>query len=253
MNRVFDAYAAYYDLLYRDKDYPSEADYVASLVRRHCPDARSLLDMGCGTGGHAFPLARAGFEVTGVDLSPAMIERANVRAAGWGSDGPPPRFRVGDLRDYRHPQPVDAVVSLFHVMSYQTRNEDLVAALESASANLREGGVLVFDCWHGPGVLTDPPATRVRRLQGDGFKVTRLAEAEHVPEQNRVTVCYEILVESGGRLDRIEERHPMRYLFTPEIDLLFMKAGLRRVDALAWMGSGPPTLSDWNACHVAVK
>jgi SAM-dependent methyltransferase len=148
---------------------------------------------------------------------------------------------------------VDVVVSLFHVMSYQVENQDLADAFASAAANLRPGGLLVFDCWHGPGVLTDPPATRIRRMQGDGFEVTRLAEPVMHPGRNRVDVNYEILVEREGRLSRINERHRMRYLFTPELDLLLASAGLKRISCTRWMDDQAPGLSDWNACYVATR
>ncbi|HEY2400385.1 MAG TPA: class I SAM-dependent methyltransferase, partial [Steroidobacteraceae bacterium] len=61
MTEVFDAYAAYYDLLYRDKDYPGEARYVQSLLRRHGVSDGDLLELGCGTGRHAEQLVRLGF------------------------------------------------------------------------------------------------------------------------------------------------------------------------------------------------
>ena len=50
---VFSSYARYYDLLYRDKDYAAEAEYVASLIRKFHPAARSIIELGSGTGIHA--------------------------------------------------------------------------------------------------------------------------------------------------------------------------------------------------------
>ena len=65
---VFYSYAQYYDLLYREKDYPGEVDYVDALIKKYAVnDARTILDLGCGTGGHAILLARKGYRVTGVD------------------------------------------------------------------------------------------------------------------------------------------------------------------------------------------
>ena len=67
---TFELYAAYYDLLYEDKRYDEEAQFVARLLREQAPHARSILELGCGTGKHALALARQGFSLTGVDLSP---------------------------------------------------------------------------------------------------------------------------------------------------------------------------------------
>jgi len=67
---VFADYARYYDLLYRDKDYSAEAQYVAGLVRKFHPSARSILELGSGTGIHASLLAEKGFTVHGYRVQP---------------------------------------------------------------------------------------------------------------------------------------------------------------------------------------
>src|SRR5690606_12517084 len=164
MSTPFDAYASYYDLLYADKDYAGESDWVHGLIQDLRPDARSLLELGCGTGGHALYLARKGYAVTGVDLSDRMVALANANADREQWPTPAPTFEAGDLRGYRSGRTYDVVVSLFHVMSYQVTNDDLRAAMATAPTHLAPGGLFIFDCWYGPGVLTDPPATRVRKI-----------------------------------------------------------------------------------------
>lgn len=243
---VFDAYAAYYDLLYRDKDYATEAAYVHGLIQRHKPGARELLELGCGTGAHAACLAQHGYKIMGLDRSEAMVRQARARTNGM-------EFARGDLREFRAGRTFDVVLSLFHVMSYQTGNADLRAAMATAAAHLRPGGLFIFDCWYGPGVLSDPPTTRVRRLQGDGIAVTRIAEPDHRPNENRVDVHYEVIVEGQQGLQRIREVHAMRYLFAPEVDMLLEAAGLHRLALLSWLGDAPPNLDSWNVCFVAVK
>lgn len=249
MTQVFDAYAAYYDLLYRDKPYRDEAEYVDRLIRQTCPDAKDVLELGCGTGGHAFPLADLGYRVTGVDLSAAMVERA--RAHSLGRNKRDTEFMVGNLLDFRAGKTFDAVIALFHVVSYQTSNAALLAAMHTAAAHLRPGGAFIFDFWYGPGVLTDRPATRIRRLAGDGITAVRLAEPVMHANDNVVDVHYEILVEGKAGLQRIEEVHPMRYLFIPEIDLVLEAAGLHRTRLAAWMQDDAPEFDTWNACVVA--
>lgn len=249
---VFDAYAAYYDLLYRDKDYAGEAAYVHNLIRRHASGARTILEFGCGTGVHALELMRHGYQVTGIDRSAAMVCRAEERA-GLQSAEQVPEFIQGDLREYRAGRPFDAVLALFHVMSYQTENADLLAAMQTAATHLEPGGLFIFDCWYGPGVLTDPPTTRARRMQGEGITVTRIAEPVSFPNKNRVDVHYEVLVEGAQGMKRIHEVHAMRYLFAPEVDILLRAAGLRRLALETWLGEGEPGLGTWNVCFVCSR
>lgn len=248
----FDAYAEYYDLLYRDKNYAGEATYVGNLIRHHAPRAKSILELGCGTGTHARELIKQDFSITGVDRSNAMVQLATQRSVPGISDKSL-TFVQGDLRDFRAGRSFDVVLALFHVMSYQTSNEDLTAAMATAAAHLEPGGLLIFDCWYGPGVLTDPPVTRVRRMDGKGVRITRIAEPVHLPNENLVDVCYEIIVERAERLERIREVHSMRYLFTPEVDAMLADAGLKRVALETWMDGGTPDCDTWNACFVATK
>lgn len=252
MTSVFDAYAAYYDLLYRDKDYAAEAQYVVDHIRRYAPNATRILELGCGTGGHAECLAQMGFSVHGIDMSPTMLDRAEQRKAGLPSDlAARMTFALGDIRTVRTSETYDAVIALFHVMSYQTSNADLRAAVVTVAAHLIPGGVFIFDCWYGPGVLTDPPTTRIRRLRGDGFNIIRLAEAEQFPNENRVDIHYEVIVEGTAGIKRIYEVHSMRYLFMPEVDLLLEINGMRRLSGEIWMTGNSPELNTWNVCFVA--
>jgi predicted TPR repeat methyltransferase len=77
---VFDKYyAQFYDMLYKDKDYESESNYIISLIKKYNPEANSILDLGCGTGRHAELFSNKGFIVLGVDQSKYMLNEAMNR------------------------------------------------------------------------------------------------------------------------------------------------------------------------------
>lgn len=217
---TFNAYAGYYDLLYRDKDYVAEAEYVASHIRAYAPQARCILDLGCGTGAHAEHLARLGFVVHGVDQSTEMLARAEARKAYLPPDiAARLSFSSGDVRTVRMSKTYDVVISLFHVMSYQTTNTDIEAAFETAASHLQASGLFLFDFWYGPAVLTQTPEVRIRRLEDDDIKVTRIAEPVMHENENVVDVNYTVFIEvkRTGKIEQIREIHKMRYFFLPEL------------------------------------
>jgi len=255
---VFGAYSQYYDLLYRDKDYAAEVDYVCKLVERERPGSRSLLDLGCGTGRHDFLLAERGYQVTGIDLSSDMLQVADAERSRRLESVPraePPTFSQGDVRSVKLGRQFDVVISLFHVMSYQSTNDDLLAGLGTLHDHTRPGGLVLFDAWYGPAVLSERPAVRIKRLQGEACEVTRLAEPELHPNDNLVDVNYQIFINSRAtqQTDVLRETHRMRYLFVPEVKLLLERVGLRLERACEFGSERPLGTGTWNALFVASR
>ena len=251
---VFQEYANYYNLLYREKDYDGEAAFVRELLRRNAPQTRTLLELGCGTGRHAEYFARHGDALYGIDLSADMLTIAQERAAQLPAVlAARLRFSAGDLRTIRLEQTFDAVISLFHVMSYQTTNADLVKAFATAKAHLKPGGLFLFDFWHGPAVLSEQPAVRVKRLENDEIAVVRIAEPTLKPNENVVEVHYTVFItgKANGKVKCLQETHRMRYLFLPEIQWLCADAGLELLEANEWMTGQPPSTTSWGVYVIA--
>ena len=72
---IFQKYASFYDLLYSDKQYEKECDFITKILNEIAPKAKKILELGCGTGKHARLLAKRGFQIYGVEKSQDMIER----------------------------------------------------------------------------------------------------------------------------------------------------------------------------------
>lgn len=251
---VFDKYARYYDLLYHDKDYRGETNFVLSLLRGHVPSDGRIFEMGCGTGIHAEMLTKAGHYVHGVDCSETMLSMAAARQESLAPELLKRlSFAQGDVRVYRADRTFDVALSLFHVFSYQTSNADLQAAFATAAAHLETGGILIFDYWYGPAVLAQRPETRVKRLQGGDLSILRIAEPCMDETKNVVEVNYETIVNEAGTIEVIRESHRMRYLFLPEVELLARLNGFVVVKHYAWMTDDEPSSSSWAACSVLKK
>lgn len=252
MNQFGDLYSQYYDLLYSDKDYNSEVEYVESLIKANSKNSNTLLDMGCGTGKHAELFCEKGYIVHGVDLSEEMLKIAESRRIGREENL---QFTHSNIQELNLNKKFDIVVSLFHVMSYQNSNEELIKAFEVAKNHLSENGIFIFDFWYGPAVLTDKPTTRVKRLENNNIKITRLAEPFLDAQKNIVDVNYNVFIEDKVAKKVIEKKelHKMRYFFDTELEIICDKAKFEVLNKYEWLSNKNPDFNSWNVVWIVKK
>ena len=137
----------YYETLYDHRDLTEAKAFVKNLTSQiPLPEQAEVLDLGCGWGRHTNSLADLGYRVTGLDLSPRLIERARTMAnerdvAALGSLD----FEVGDMRTHRMNRRFDLVVNLFTSLGYFEKDEDDLMVLQNAYHHLRDGGYVVLD------------------------------------------------------------------------------------------------------------
>lgn len=176
-------------------EYAHYCDFVSRLIREHAArPAHTLLDVGCGGGKNAFNLKRR-FEVTGLDLSPAMIAQAR-------SLNPECTFVQGDMRTFGLDRTFD-VVLVDDAISHMTCRDDLVATFRAAVAHLAPGGVLIAT----PDVTTETfqqnrtiatPATRAATPDGlDVVFVENVYDPDPTDERYEATILY--LIRDHGR------------------------------------------------------
>lgn len=242
-------YSRYYDLLYKDKDYKAESDYVINLIHAQNPFAKSILELGSGTGNHAAFLCKEGFSVTGLERSADMVALAEEKAIkGFTSV-------VADITAFDIPQEFDAAISLFHVVSYLTHNDKLLSCFRIVNKHLKQNGVFIFDVWYTPAVYFQKPETRIKRLEDERLKVTRIAEPEIHYNENVVDVNYEIILEnkSAQTTEVFKEKHPMRHFSIPEIELMATFTGFKVIKAEEFLSAKRPGKDTWGICFVIQK
>ena len=249
MKQFGNLYSQYYDLLYSDKDYIREVDYIIKLIKENIDHSKTLLDMGCGTGKHAELLSNKDFIVHGIDISEDMLKIAKKKSKDKEHKLVFSNFNIQELNLNKK---FDVVVSLFHVMSYQSDQNDLIKAFEVAKNHLKNDGIFIFDFWYGPAVLKDPPVTRIKRLINDKIKVTRIAEPLINLDEKNVDVNYDIFIEDiiSKKIIEKQESHKMRYFFDDELDLISKKVGFTFKKKYEWMSKKSPNLNSWNVVWV---
>jgi SAM-dependent methyltransferase len=250
------AYANAYDLFYRDKDYQWECDLLEKVFQCYgTVPMNHLLDLGCGTGGHALPLALRGYQVVGVDRSADMLRRAEDKAASFPELHLQGRlaFHLGDLRHVQLDQQFDAVLMMFAVLSYQLSNEEVQAALQTVNRHLRPGGLFVADVWYGPAVLATRPTERTKVIATEDGKVIRAATPSVDVMRHLAQVHYHFWQIKGQQVVMEgEETHQVRFFFPQELGLFLSQAHLTLLHLSAFGAlEQPPQENTWNVLLVA--
>ena len=252
MGEVFGSlYADIYDSIYRDKNYDEECGILCKLFDLYGDGCiSSVLDLGCGTGNHALRLADLGYRVTGVDQSEEMLDIARVKAE---KKSLPVTLYQGDIKSVGINQTFDAAILMFAVLGYQVTNDDLIQALRNIRRHLRVGGLLIFDVWYGPAVLSQKPGERVSVVKEEDTTTIRLSSGTLDTFRHVCNVHFKVYkIEEGRLVGEAAEVHQMRFFFPQEIAFFLESAGFKVVHMGPFPGyEGELGEMTWNALVVA--
>ena len=161
-------------------------------------------------------------------------------------------FSQGDICNFELHKKYDAIYSVFHVFSYLTANADINSALRNVSKHLKFGGVFIFDFWYDYAVISCPPQTKIKIINSDGCKLTRISESSMLPEKNQVKVDFSLLVEdlAGGYSKWVYESHYMRYFSLLELENIAAYFGLTLIKAEEFQTGNSLGRDTWGACVV---
>ncbi len=251
MAEVFQRYAEYYDLIYRDKDYEKECDFIEEIFKKHSSTpVRSIFEGGCGTGGHAIPLAKRGYEVVGVDASEVMLGKAREKAqrAGLAMD-----FRRADLGSLDLHRKFDAALCMFAVVGYLTGNQEVEKLIRGVRGILKKDALFVFDVWNGLAVLRMLPEVRVKAMEDGERKLIRWVHPELDSFHHLCRDHYRLMVTEKGRVvDEVAETHTVRFFFPQEISYYLERTGFEVVEICPFLSSGGGVdESVWNMTCIA--
>ncbi|MFB3895162.1 MAG: class I SAM-dependent methyltransferase [bacterium] len=139
---TYAGYAPYYDTLLFDEFSQHCVDYLADLLSQQHFRGKAILDLACGTGTAAILLAKLGYQVTGIDISPAMIGIAKKKAK---SAGFPIRFFRQDMRNLKLRYQVDLVTCFFDAMNHIYTYPEFANVCKNVGKVLLPAGLFIFD------------------------------------------------------------------------------------------------------------
>jgi len=247
-------HAELYDIIYADKPYAAESEFVHQRLRKYCSGpVHRVLELACGTGRHALALERLGYEVVATDNSPSMLAQARRNAREASSSV---RFEEQDMRDLRlGDAPFDGAICLFDSIGYVETNDALAAVLNGVHRHLRLGGVFVCEFWHAAAMLRAHEPLRIRRWPISGGELLRVSETELDVVGERALVSYTLIeLREDGTYTQTRESQTNRYFLVQEMAGL-LKAS--KLTPLQWFAGysfeTPITLDTWHILVVARK
>lgn len=262
---AYQRFSYLYDRLMEDMPYDEWLRFAEQCWDKY-GKPRTVVDLGCGTGSIAIPLAQQGYEIYGIDLSEDMLAVAQQKAEAAQQRKP---FAAGgrvtwlhqDLRDWGIGRPVDAIVSFCDCFNYLLEEEDLDRAFRQAYEGLKEGGVFLFDM-HSPKQFHEYAQTQPFTLNEEDIAYIWTCdfdpgrcEIEHMltifsREEDNEMGSDDALTE---RFQRVEEVHLQRAYPLEEVQKRVKAAGFREVGCYGdflWKKSTEDTM---RAFFIAVK
>lgn len=213
---MFSKTAKYYDAIYSFKDYNAEAASVRSIIKQEHPTARSILDVGCGTGEHARRLA-TDFAVDGIDLEPEFIALAQSKVITG-------TFSVADMRQFQLEKRYDVVLCLFSSIGYLLQESEVIQALTCFSDHLADGGVMLVEPWFTPDAWQTGRPWLTPPVDLPELKICRMNVSARRGDVSLLDFHYLIATPVG--VEHVEEKHELALYSVDQLLRCFAVAGL---------------------------
>ncbi len=260
-----DGYSAYrtiqlaevYDASYADR---SDSSFWLSVAA--AAGDGPILELACGTGQVLIPLAEAGHEVIGMDLSGAMLDACRTRLAALPE---PVSRRVSlleaDMTAFDLGRTVPAILCAFNSFHHLRTVPQQLACLERCREHLDPQGLLVLDLFNpdpapAPSESPDAPdPTAVSTVEWtEGRTIRRWmsrCDYDRVAQCNECEMTYEI-IEADHSTTRLTETFPLRLIYRYELEHLLARAGFRMLALYGDYDRSPFTGESFGMIVVAV-
>ena len=228
---MFSKSVEFYDEIVKEfKDYDKECLDIDKRIKQLNPEAKTILDVACGTGEHALILSRDyGYEVDGIDLEDGFVELASKKC-------PVGRFEIADMTDFNLGKKYDVVTCLFSAIGYAGSLEKTSDAIGCFKNHLKESGVMLVEPWIDPDKFENGNSF-LRTVDKDGFKAARIGRSEVFGNISRLTFDYLVVVKD--EVYRESEVHELVLLTREELLGCFEVNGLNyEYDKIGLMDRG---------------
>lgn len=240
----YTSFAALYDLFMEDIPYDEWADWILSVLHAHGIRDGIAADLGCGTGQITRRLARAGYDMIGIDASPQMLEAASEKELpeNGGPSDPPILYLNQDIRSFELYGTVRAVVCVCDTLNYMLTPADLLSVFRLVNNYLDPGGLFLFDM-HTEAFYRSIGDSVIAEDRGCASFIWENEYDPVICENTYRMIFY--AEEEDGLYRRMEEEHVTKAYPAELITALLAEAGLKLLAVRdADNGSAPSETSE---------
>ncbi len=248
VEKRFKYIALYYDTLMKEIDYKAWVEYVLKIFKKKNKNPKIIIDLGCGTGNPTIILAKKGFKIYAVDSSKEMIEVLRKKIEKEKIRGIIPV--VGDMRNFKIKEKVDAAVSFFDTINYILTKQDLLKCYKNVRGCLNEEGVFAFDINTVYGLEKVWGTNVFIREFGNIFSVWK-SVWNHKKMVSTLYLTLFIKEKNGYR--RVDEVHQEKAFTLSEHESILRKAGFKKIDFFHHLTFTPPLEISTRVMVVAEK
>ncbi len=201
------------------------AELLPAVLERFAAGPRALLDLACGEGTFSVIMAKKGFQVTGIDLSPQMLQFARERAE---KENVNVEFLVQDIRSLLFEERFDLVTCWYDSLNYLLQLEDLEKTFNGVYRALKRGGLFIFDMntIYGLAVNWQRHPCNISQDSPEALEIDR---PSYNFEKNIATLKITGFVRKGSEWIRMDEEHKERGYTLEEIKQSLKQTGLNEL------------------------
>ncbi len=196
---MFTESSDFYDLLYSFKDYPKESEVLINQIKIKKPDAKTVLDIGCGTAEHHKYLQNE-FQIDGLDLNREFINLAKEK-------NPRGTYHVADMVDFKLEKQYDVIICLFSSIGYVKTFEKLISTLRCFYKHLKNEGLVIVEPWLTPENWYNGKI-HMLTYERDNLKICRMNQSDSEGNLSVLNFHYLIGTPEKG-VKHFEEKHEL--------------------------------------------
>ena len=224
---AYEAFASVYDVFMEQVEYDRWLQHIHTLWDKYGLKPETVIDLGCGTGSIALPLAKEGYDVIGVDLSYEMLTEADHKAM---EEGVSIRFACQDMTELELGEEADCILSLCDSMNYLTEDGQLEDAFRSIAGHMKRESLFLFD------MNTEYKFKEVlgQNVFGSAEEHAAYIWENDYDEEEKINEYYVsfFIEKEDGLYERIEEFHYERAYSMEEIERGLQAAGMELVEVM---------------------